>query len=370
LKKLQKKPFRPLFAPLAGARFSILQSLGSKYKVDPVFQKKWLLTKFVSIISTGLGYVDRIVWDKKNTKETVNPLFIIGHWRSGTTLLHNAICQSGDVSYTSTYQGVFPNNLFFLKWLFKSIMRLLMPKERPGDGIALNINYPQEEEIALGNEIAYSFYYWFYFPRHTMEFAEKFLLGNAEEQKRDLWRKNYKRFVKRSEANRKGRFYVSKNPPNTFRIEELLEMYPSAKFVFIHRDPYDVFLSCRRFFWETIKGIQLQEISKTDFDTNTLQVYKMMMEKYKETKHTIPKDQLFELSYNELIENPMDEIRNINKVLNLGFDENKLSLVSKYIDKRRDHKVKKYEYNVEDIQLVNAHWTSLLDELNYEKIST
>jgi len=352
---------------LAGAYFSIVKKLGAKYEVDDEFKTKWILTKAVSAISTAFGYFDRLIWDKKEVVETNDPLFIIGHWRSGTTLLHNAICETGDVSYTTTYHGVFPNNLFFAKWLFKSIMRLLMPKERPGDGVKLSPNFPQEEEIALGNEIPHSYYYWFYFPRHTMEFAKKFLFDNTDEAKKDLWRKNYKRFVHRCEANRNGRFFISKNPPNTFRIEELLRMYPSAKFVFIHRDPYDVFLSCRRFFWETIQGIQLQKIPEQEFDRNTLVVYKKMMEKYNETKQLIPKDQLYELSYTELIGNPMGQIKNINTALSLGFDEDKLNHVSKYIDKHRGHVVKKYQYNREDITLVNSNWTPFLTELGYKK---
>ena len=355
-----------MFVPLAGASLGILKMLNANYQVDSKFRRKWILTKTVGAISSGFGYIDRIIWHSVKPAETADPLFIIGHWRSGTTLLHNAICETGDVSYTTTYQGVFPNNLLFAKWLFKSIMRILMPRERPGDGIPLNPNFPQEEEIALGNEVAYSYYYWFYFPRHTMEFAEKFLLGTAEKSEKERWSANYKRFVKRCERNRKGRFYVSKNPPNTFRIEELLRIYPKAKFVFIHRDPYEVFLSCRRFFWETVKGIQLQEITQEEVDTNNLRVYKMMMERYMETRQVIPEGQLYELSYKELIENPFSQILKIVNHLNLGFDEKKLKRVSAYFDKHKDHVVKQYTPGPEDVELVNLHWTPYLNELGYK----
>lgn len=366
LRKLEKKPFKPLFAPLAGAHFRILQDLGKKYEVDAAYKRKWILTKIVSIISSIFAKADKFIWDRKKTNKTVSPLFIIGHWRSGTTMLHNAICQSGDVSYTSTYQGVFPNNLFFMKWLFKSIMGILMPKERPVDGVKINPDFPQEEEIALGNEIPFSFYYWFYFPRYTMEFAEKFLFGKVDHN----WIENYRRFVKRCEVNRKGRFYISKNPPNTFRIKEILELYPDAKFIFIHRNPYDVFQSCRKFFWETIKGIQLQDVSKKDFENNTLLVYKKMMDKYNESKDLIPSGHLHELSYDELIQDPMKEIKKIESALTLQFDEKSFRNISKYLENRGNHVIAKYEYNLEVVSLVNKHWTQVLTDLGYEMKTT
>ena len=44
-----------------------------------------------------------------------------------------------------------------------------------------------------------------------------------------------------------GRPLVLKSPPHTARIRLLLEMFPEARFVHIHRHPYQVFRSCRHY---------------------------------------------------------------------------------------------------------------------------
>lgn len=50
--------------------------------------------------------------DAVATKKTAqNPVFILGHWRSGTTYLHNLICQDLQTAYVTTYHGTFPEIL-------------------------------------------------------------------------------------------------------------------------------------------------------------------------------------------------------------------------------------------------------------------
>src|SRR5437879_2949234 len=39
------------------------------------------------------------------------PVFILGHWRSGTTYLHNLMCEDAQMGYVTTYQGIFPELL-------------------------------------------------------------------------------------------------------------------------------------------------------------------------------------------------------------------------------------------------------------------
>jgi hypothetical protein len=68
-----------------------------------------------------------------------SPLFIIGHWRSGTTLLHNLLATDPGFGYTTTYQAIFPNNLRS-KWIFKNFKRFQTTGERPGYDLKIAIS--------------------------------------------------------------------------------------------------------------------------------------------------------------------------------------------------------------------------------------
>ncbi len=46
----------------------------------------------------------------KNTVVEQEPLFIIGFWRSGTTLLHNLMARDRRVAFPNSYEMLFPHH--------------------------------------------------------------------------------------------------------------------------------------------------------------------------------------------------------------------------------------------------------------------
>ena len=81
-----------------------------------------------------------------------DPVFILGHWRSGTTFVHNILAQDPRFGYTTTYQTVFPHYMMAMQWLFKPVMGWLMPSHRPTDNMARAADLQQEEEFAWMNQ--------------------------------------------------------------------------------------------------------------------------------------------------------------------------------------------------------------------------
>ncbi|NJN42227.1 MAG: sulfotransferase [Flammeovirgaceae bacterium] len=272
-----------------------------------------------------------------------NPIFILGHWRSGTTFLHNLICQDHNTAFTTTYQSVFPNNLFAFQSIIKWFMRMALPEKRPGDGLPLRVNQPQEEEFALGNEISYSYYYWFYFPNQAKHFRDIHFSGKQiPTKKAEQWKNNYMNFVKRCLVNSKGKTFVSKNPPNTARIPWLLELFPDAKFIFIHRDPYDVFRSSKKFFSEVIKPLQFQSFTEEQLDEHILSGYVELHDAYFESRELIPKENLIELSFESLAHDPYGLLKEISNQFGVpDIDKNSTSFRD-YITSQQKHKPSPY----------------------------
>jgi CTP synthase (UTP-ammonia lyase) len=60
--------------------------------------------------------------------------------------------------------------------------------------------------------------------------------------------------------NTGGTRYIGKNPCHLTRIGLLKEMFPEAKFIFIHRHPYKVIESLYHFIQSVFPGVQLQDV--------------------------------------------------------------------------------------------------------------
>ena len=71
-----------------------------------------------------------------------------------------------------------------------------------------------------------------------------------------------------------------KNPHNTSRVKELLELYPKAKFIFIHRNPYDVYHSTLHLFRKMVSSQFLQDFSEEQISERVLYAYWTTLQKY------------------------------------------------------------------------------------------
>ena len=364
-----KKQFSFGVTTLMGARFGVLRFLLKKYGYDKKYRKKVFFTSLISLIVTGLSYFDKLVFAlKKKPANLKDPVFVLGHWRSGTTLLHNLLCLDKETAFTTTYQTVFPNNLFAFQWLFKGVMRIAMPSHRPVDNVKLDPNYPQEEEFALNNEIPISFYNWWYFPKSTRSIADEYLLDKtASAEAKLIWRINFKRFVTRCILNTKGVRFISKNPPHTARIPELLKLYPNAKFIFIHRNPYEVVHSTNAFYKSILEGIKLQDISDEQLMENILYTNKELIAKYEKDKGLIPKGNLLEITYAELVEDSKPLIEQIYKTL-LKDDFSRIEKPLVTYLKKQSHSLKNYEFQSNFVQNVNNSLGQIIENQGYQKL--
>ena len=106
-----------------------------------------------------------------------------------------------------------------------------------------------------------------------------------------------------------GKPLVLKSPTHTARIRLLLEMFPGARFLHIHRNPYDVFRSCRHLWKTVIPMIRLQRSDATDWDERTLRVYKEMHEAFFAQRPLIPAGRYHEIAFEDLENDPLGQVR-------------------------------------------------------------
>ena len=364
----QKKGF--LLPPAVGYSLNVLIYLFGNHKISLKFLIRAILTVLINIINWPFRSYEKIFINKKYSRAEIKnaPVFIIGHWRSGTTHLHNILSQDPQMSYTTTYQSVFPDTLFNKagRFIFEGFARILIPGTRKGDNVILGTSLPQEEEFALGDKTPLSFYYFWMFPRSLKKFYEQFIRFKGIDQSRvESWKRDYKLLISKALKNTGGVRFLSKNPPNTARIEKLLEMFPEARFIHIHRNPVEVYLSTRNFFFKMLPHLQLQTIAQEELDDCIFELYKDLMTDYLKQRELIPEKQLIEIAFETLETDPKTCIRDLYQSLDLpGYRESEPHF-DDYLDRIKSYKKNKHHITATSIKKIQAEWGFALMEWGY-----
>ncbi|MGL5920524.1 MAG: sulfotransferase, partial [Bacteroidales bacterium] len=164
--------------PLVGANWKTFNEIMKGRQIDKAYKSKYYLTKAICRILSLLAPLEERKYKKllANKELEMEPVFILGHWRSGTTFVHNVLSCDKHFGYNTTYQTVFPNLVLWGQNFFKKQMAWLMPDKRPTDNMELKVDLPQEEEFALANMIPYTYYNFWFLPKYTQEYSKRFLL--------------------------------------------------------------------------------------------------------------------------------------------------------------------------------------------------
>jgi hypothetical protein len=359
------------FSNLAGSRLGNFIRLIRANGVEKRYWWRAFTTGLVVLILEPFAWIDSLIYRyiirKKADPDEV--VFVIGHWRSGTTHLHKLLCMDDKAGFTSTYQTVFPNHMFFLRFLLKPVMRWFIPPRRPVDRVPLNADFPQEEDFGLGSVQPLNYYNFFYFPVNWKRFFKHDLcLDDLTETELNRWKRQYRKFIIRGLTLQQRSRYVSKNPPNTARIKVLTEMFPHARFIFIHRNPYEVIQSTWKFIEAIRVSIQFQDILPRVSRDHILEAYGILYDTYHRDKSLIPGQNLVEIAYDELISDPLQQLEKIYRHFGWKITDDLQKHWQEAIN-NESHKENKYDFTPDEIKEVNKALGTRIIELGYESIN-
>ena len=353
--------------PSPGFSFRILDTLMWRNYVHPKYYPKALGSYLLNFINAPFRWYEKRFIDPKILKEQIHvpPVFIIGHWRSGTTHLHNLLTRNPHASYVTTYQSVFPHTMETRvgKSLFSWFMHLVIPPTRIADSMKLSPELPEEEEFALGMGVPVSYYFFWLFPKKTKEYYKRFVeFSGLSESLIKKWRRDYSLLIRKAIRNRGGELFISKNPSNTGRIKELLYLFPDARFVFIHRHPFEVFPSTIHLQQKLLPRLEYHHVSERKTEDNILYVYKKIMQRYLKQRHLIPPENLLEVRYDDLKNDPMKVIRNIYQKFNFPEQEAGLKATESYLEQTRNYKKNKLSITPEQRERVEKELDFIFKE--------
>ncbi len=360
---------------LVGADWDTFKELTANQNVASNKRGKFLLTKAICRLLSVMVPLQERKYNKLLKDEPLqhDPLFILGHWRSGTTFVHNIFAQDPRFGYTTTYQTVFPHYMMAMQGMFKPVMGWLMPNHRPTDNMELAPDLPQEEEFALQNTCPYSYYNFWFYPDRMEEYCDRYLtMKDATPEEIESFKQHFEKLVKISmwntRRNVKDAQYLSKNPPHTGKVKTLVEMYPNAKFIYLMRNPYTVFESSRSFFSNTIAPLELNSISPEQMEQNILRNYVELYDAYQDQKKFIPEGNLYEIKFEDIEKNALAITEDIYKKLQLPGWEEARPAIEAYIEGKKSYKKNKYKYEDRTVQMVNDSWGRILDEWGYDRL--
>jgi hypothetical protein len=344
------------FSTIGTMPFLLFIKMVLRYKVDPRYYLRCLIAGVVSLLSEPFRWLEIILFSKKLSRTPLpkSPVFILGHWRSGTTLLHNAMAQDKQFAFINTFQSVFANQFFASRWLFKPIMRFLMPEKRPADNVLLSPELPQEEGIALSNINSFGFYNFFYFPREWKSFYARYISGKTSTTAAlKAYGRQYKKLIAQSLIEYNRTAFISKFPPNTGSVNQLLEMFPDAKFIYIYRNPFYVFQSTVNFFKTTHEALMLQSFSQKEFEEMVFELYEMIIKDFEIQKVLIPPANLVEVRYEDFEVNPLDGLKNIYHSLGLEGYETSIPAFKTYLDAQKRFEKGSHSFSRDEIERIS-----------------
>lgn len=320
----------------------------------------------LSVLNSSNDLWESVLLGGKIARQKIEhpPIFILGHWRSGTTLLHNLMTMDPQFTYPNLYQVMYPGNFLLTERVVTKLTGWVLPETRPMDNIPAGWALPQEDEMALLALTLMSPYLMLAHqgdPEKTRRFFDLKELTPAERRR---WEEAFMTFVKKLTV-RDNKPVVLKSPSHTFRIPVLLKLFPDAKFVYIYRDPYAVYNSGMHLRKTLFRENGLGKPNFKGMEEEVLQVYADCIDIYEGTKQLIPAGRLHEMKFEELEANPLDEMKKVYDALGLGGWDKVEPVIQKELPKLHEYRKNEFQMDEGTMRTVYSRWKKSFDIYGY-----
>ncbi|HVX10582.1 MAG TPA: sulfotransferase [Pirellulales bacterium] len=340
-----------------------------RFAVDAKQAPRALLQTAVTASNSINARIERLRFAKRIAATEVSPpLFVLGHYRSGTTHLHNLLALDPQFAAPNFYQVLNPHTFLTTERLAAPFVGRLIPRRRFQDGMALGVGVPSEDEIALGAMTGLSPYLGWCFPREGSHYDQYLTFQKTSEEEIARWGQAFTTLLKKLTL-RFGRPLVLKSPPHTARIKRLLSLFPDARFVHISRHPYAVFRSTKHLIDVVQPLYHLGHGPLQNADDQILSAYRTMYDAYFAERNLIPQGRLCEIAYEELERDPLNVVESIYDSLGLrGFRDVMRPRLETYLSSITDYSKNRHQELAEPLRRrIADEWGRCFDEWGYER---
>jgi len=262
---------------------------------------------------------------------------------------------------------VYPKTFLLTEEQIAPWMDRWLPQRRLQDNMRVRVDMAQEDEFALFTTTSFSVYTAWVFPRSERYYERYLTFRDIPVQELQCWKSAFIQFLKKL-TWKYHKPLLLKSPPHTGRIKLLLQMFPKAKFVHIHRDPYRVFQSTKHTTLTAGPAFALQRRNLQWLDDGILRRYRILYDAFFEDRDLIPPGRYHDLSFEELERDTIGQMELLYEKLSLpGFDTVRPAL-EQYVASLTGYR----KNTLPDLssslkQRIAMEWDRCFDEWSYDK---
>ncbi|MCB2208099.1 MAG: sulfotransferase [Bacteroidetes bacterium] len=295
-----------------------------------------------------------------------DPVFIVGHWRTGSTFLHQLMSLDDQLVAPTVFQVSVPDSFLVSEKYYKPVMTKMMSPKRPMDNVALGFYEPQEDEYALIKLAPGSPLEKLVFPKNKSYFLLDYDDFIPSENVIEDWKKALRNFCKRLSYS-KGKRVLLKNPFHSMRISLLRDMFPKAKFIHIHRHPYKVVPSTIHM-WNVVSNENKLKSRKLNFEVqDVVAVLNRMLSTIRQQMKLIPQDAKAEISFKELQNDPVKTLKQVYHQLGLKYTTEFDAKLKARLSETKFYQKNNYVLSETDKEIIRNGLREHFKHYNYEK---
>jgi omega-hydroxy-beta-dihydromenaquinone-9 sulfotransferase len=291
------------------------------------------------------------------------PIFLLGFWRSGTTFLHELFCCDPRFGFPSTYACMNSAHFLLTEQGFHK-RRGKQEAYRPMDNMQYSWTSPQEDEFALLCMGAPSPYEALLVPSLMSDPQMLLDLRHRSAEEQDRWKRTIQLFL-RELTVQQSKPMVLKSPTHGFRFPLLPSIFPESQFVIIERNPYEVFASNLKLWKTLLEMYSLESASSEQIEKFVLAAYLIHEEAITEGTHQISSEKVARVRYENLVADPLREMKRIYSELKLPGYEDARSSIESYIASVAGHQRNRLVLSPAQKNSVDEMWGALIRDSGY-----
>lgn len=340
----------------------------NRFAIGPRYWSRAAVTTVLSLLNSTFAVAERLRFGRAiATTPLQAPVFILGHWRSGTTLLHNLMALDPRFATPNLFETMLPQGFLVTEDWQASLWKSFVPDTRLIDNMPLGIDLPQEDEFALAILTRCSPYMGHSFPQRWSHYMRYLDFRDVGDEEIKHWKQCFLRYARRLTLYRGGRRLILKSPPHTARIRLLLELFPDARFVHIHRDPYRVFQSSLHMLTEGLPLAKMQSGDLPAPEEFVIERYNRLHDAYFDARDSVPKGHLIEIAFDDLQREPIETMARLYEQLELEEFQKIQSRLESYSTTLRDYSQNRYPpLDSEQRQRIAKAWRRSFEAWGYD----
>lgn len=337
------------------------------HNIDPSRSRLTRRTRAIYWLNSAIQSLLHQIQKKSVADQLANlvlpaPIFVLGFWRSGTTLLHELLCCDSRFGFPSTFACLNPTHfLLSERW---TASRFNHEVARPMDDVRYSWASPQEDEFALLALGAPSPYRALIVPSLMLDANQLLDLDAQTVEVQELWYETFEYFL-RLLTLQQHKTMILKSPTHGYRMQTLQKRFPDARYVLIERNPYEVFASNLKL-WRTLTSrYGLESCSEKQLEEFVLAAYVLHQHAVSEGIRECASGCFAQIRYEDLIEAPVEQISRLYVSLQLGDFTAMCARLEEHVRKVSSHQRNRFQLTRSQKDQIDASWGHMIQQRGY-----